>query len=322
MNISRDIKGNATLTLNRIQELYNKVHLPDTSRLNPVNKRSALQLFSFLQKAPVQFVKINANPWNNSYTDRMLDPATSPGYFGLLDTITVPVRDAAVLLTSPGKNDVATLAINGRIVLDKVMPGKKGFSDEVLLDTGLNIVALFAENFAAGLPNKTKTRFEFGEKKILFNLDTNSDSAAVFIAARVVYAADRQKETSIKDYTPGLKTALAANEKLVGSLLTNSRQLTLAVWDDAVEDGDSISIQVNNQWVQQKLRVKKNPQFIVVTLQPGSNDIVFMGENLGTIPPNTAVLEIIDGKKRRSYMLETVPGENNILKIQYDTGTH
>jgi len=52
-------------------------------------------------------------------------------------------------------------------------------------------------------------------------------------------------------------------------------------------------------------------------LQPGSNAISFIADNIGSIPPNTSVLEIIDGNKRKSFMLESVPGENKILHIFY-----
>jgi hypothetical protein len=56
---------------------------------------------------------------------------------------------------------------------------------------------------------------------------------------------------------------------------------------------------------------------MTITLSPGSNTILFAGENLGSIPPNTAVLEIIDGRSRKAFFLETVPGESNLLKIFY-----
>ncbi|MEO7047238.1 MAG: hypothetical protein ABI091_18190, partial [Ferruginibacter sp.] len=54
--------------------------------------------------------------------------------------------------------------------------------------------------------------------------------------------------------------------------------------------------------------------------KPGENAINFIADNVGSIPPNTSVLEIIDGKKRKAYRLETVPGDNNFVKIYYDTG--
>jgi hypothetical protein len=64
--------------------------------------------------------------------------------------------------------------------------------------------------------------------------------------------------------------------------------------------------------------VLKKPQFITVTLTPGPNVITFVAENLGSIIPNTSVIEIIDGKKRKSFFIETDLNQNNLIKIFYD----
>jgi len=66
----------------------------------------------------------------------------------------------------------------------------------------------------------------------------------------------------------------------------------------------------------------KKPQFLTVTLQPGPNVITFMADNLGSIIPNTSVLEIIDGKKRKSFYIETDLDLNNLIRIYYDTNTN
>jgi hypothetical protein len=67
------------------------------------------------------------------------------------------------------------------------------------------------------------------------------------------------------------------------------------------------------------IAVKKRPQFIQVKLYPGDNKIIFIADNLGAISPNTSVLEIIDGKRRKSYMINTNLGENNSIKIVYNS---
>ena len=86
---------------------------------------------------------------------------------------------------------------------------------------------------------------------------------------------------------------------------------------DAVEDGDSISLSINGKWIAKGFPVKKKPQFIKVTLAPGDNIITFVAENLGSIAPNTTVLEIIDGNKRKPFFIETDFKLNNLVKIYY-----
>ena len=114
------------------------------------------------------------------------------------------------------------------------------------------------------------------------------------------------------------KAQLSRQTKILGDLVSSSKQIVLAIWDDAVEDGDSISISVNGEWITQGFAVKKKPQFLNIFLAPGPNQITFVADNLGSIVPNTAVLEIIDGKKRKSFNIETDMDINNKVKIFYD----
>ena len=114
------------------------------------------------------------------------------------------------------------------------------------------------------------------------------------------------------------ETALLRSLKPVGNIKANARKIILALWDDAVEDGDTISLNINGHWVVQAFPVKKKPQFIEVTLDPGPNKIVFIADNLGAIIPNTAIIEIIDGRQRRSFMIDTDLGHNNLISILYE----
>jgi archaellum component FlaG (FlaF/FlaG flagellin family) len=115
-----------------------------------------------------------------------------------------------------------------------------------------------------------------------------------------------------------INNALNRSGKVIGSIVARSQQITFAIWDDAVEDGDTISISINDKWITKNFPVLKKPQFITVTLEPGPNVITFVAENLGSIIPNTSVIEIIDGKKRKSFYIETDLDQNNLIKIFYD----
>jgi hypothetical protein len=313
----KDVKGRPTLTISRLPSKPIAGAMPDSLKFDKAYRPAALQLVDFLREVEIVLTKTSNIPWNDKNAERIVSPSLSPVYFGLLDSIFLPTRDGMVHLSSIKKDDIVSVSVNGNIVIDRLALNKKPHTDDILLDTGLNVVVLFAENFGNNLPNTGKARFEFGRKK--FNLDfaRKIDSGASFIAAQFYFGANKDDEIYFQDYIllgdPPLKT----NEKLMGSLLSRSKQLTLAIWDDAVEDGDTISININDKWVAKDFPVKKKTQFLTVTLTPGPNTINFIANNLGSIPPNTSVLEIIDGKKRKSFMLETVMGENNLIRIFY-----
>ena len=317
---SKDLKGQSTLTLSRIQSKYLVIYLPDTLLPTKAQKATALRLTRFLRDAEITFTKVNDLPWKSDDINRIVSPTLSPVYFGLLDTIYMPTRDGILHITGKKKTDIVTVALNGQIHSDRIAISKKAITEDILLDTGLNLLVLFADNFGDDIPNKGKLNLEFANKKFNLDFSRKADSAATFIIAPMYCEKDKGRGSYFREYYPTGNTIkpLKENEKLLGSIVATAKQLKLAIWDDAVEDGDSISISINGTWIEKGLPVKKKPQFISITLQPGPNTITFVGDNLGSIPPNTSVLEIIDGKKRKSFTLATVPGENNLINIFYD----
>ena len=214
--------------------------------------------------------------------------------------------------------DIVSLGLNGRILLDQVLLSKKKKQEELLLDTGMNILIVYAENFGNSIPNHGRFNLDFGDRKFNLDFTNRADSAATFIVVKLYCSAEKFNESYFPLYSSNNYSPLGQDEKLISSLTTTSKDITLAVWDDAVEDGDSVSISIDSQWIVRGFPVLKKPQFIPISLKPGRNTIIFIGDNLGSIPPNTSVLEIIDGTKRRAFYIETGVGEKNLLRIYYD----
>ena len=317
---SKDLKGQSTLAISRMQSKYPFIYLPDTLLPTKALQATAMRLAKFLKEAEIILTKVNDQPWKSDDISSMISSSLSPAYFGLLDTIYLPTRDGILHITGTKKTDIVTIALNGQINSDRIAIAKKAITEDILLDTGLNLLVLFADNFGDDIPNKGKLNLEFANKKFNLDFGSKADSAATFIIAPLYCEKDKGRGSYFRDYYPSGDAIkpLKENEKLLGSIFASAKQLVLAIWDDAVEDGDSISININGKWIEKGFPVKKKPQFITITLQPGLNAITFVGDNLGSIPPNTSILEIIDGKKRKSFMLATVPGEDNLINIFYD----
>ncbi len=323
LDYSKDFKGVPTLTVLRIQAKQNNLAIRDTMNLSGSRRTIAMQLINFLQSGDISLKKINNKPWDGIKRDSILIPQFSPAYFGLLDTVFLPTRDGIINLTSDKKKekDIISVTLNGQVMLDKIRLNKKTHTEEILLDTGLNILTFFADNFGNSLPNTGKLKLEFGPKRLALDFTNKADSAATYIVVKLFCDPDKSKEIYFQNYTStGEEIKLNKNEKLIGNIISTSKDIIFALWDDNVEDGDSISININGHWLVRGFPVKNNPQFITVTLKPGPNLISFIADNLGSIPPNTSVLEIIDGKKRKSFPMESNIGEKNIIKIFYDSG--
>ncbi len=322
LDFTKDIKGAPLLTINRFPAKRYGVTLSDFKNLSETRRKTAAQLVNFIKEESIVFKKISSIPWQHENSLAILIPQLSPTYFGLLDTIHLQTRDGYINFSGNKKsgNDIVSVVLNGKTIIDQVEAGRKKEPEDILLDTGLNIITIFADNFNKSIPNKAKINLEFGRKKYKLDFNNKQDIAATFIVAKLYFETDKDAATRFRNYQFSESEAppLKRNEKLIGNIIAGSRQITLALWDDAVEDGDSVSININGKLLVKGFPVKKAPQFIKVTLEPGPNTITFIADNLGSIPPNTSVLEIIDGKKRKSFSIETDLDQNNLIKIYYD----
>jgi hypothetical protein len=310
LDMERNAAGQPVLTINRLP-------FKITSPVHSDSLAAALQ--KILSSGKMEFTRINNIPWKDAFTDKILDPSRSPVYFGLADTILVTTRYCNFSTATLNKTDIASAVLNGHSIFEQWTLTKKERGEELMIDNGNNVLAFFSDYSVSSPAPKAMLRCKFDQQQFSLNFNNPNDSGASFTAAKIVLLQDTGKINSFQPYSyPGATDPpLMENEKLLGSISSKARQITLAIWDDAVEDGDTISISVNSNIVANHLLIKKAPQFITITLSAGTNTIVFKGENLGSIPPNTAVMEIIDGKNRKAFFLETVPGENNLLKIFY-----
>ncbi len=354
-DLSRDMKGNNFLTAERITARQYGVTMADPNNYPSTQKNSATLLRDFLRDAEIKLKKQNGIPFQNAYTDTILNPHMSQDYYGIMDTINVNNKNGSISFGSNKKtnNGVVSVVLNTNGVVDQTDLTVRKPVEDIRLDTGMNILVFFADNYGKTPSSTGSLVADFGDRKFVMDFGNKNDIAATFIVAKVYYAAEKEKdnrtelqnsilrELSEKDLQRDIKLyhypdpsgrnlvkddaarkaadqSLFRSTKPVGEIRTSSRQIILALWDDAVEDGDSISLSINGNWVVQAFPVKKQPQFIQVTIDPGPNKILFVANNLGSIPPNTAVLEIIDGRQRRAFMLETNLDENNMIKIVYD----
>jgi len=85
------------------------------------------------------------------------------------------------------------------------------------------------------------------------------------------------------------------------SVFFESDSLVLTLYDNGEVDGDTVSVLMNGEiiFAKQGLSTKANSKTIYLDKgTPDSLSMVMYAENLGSIPPNTGLLVIMDGEKR------------------------
>lgn len=93
--------------------------------------------------------------------------------------------------------------------------------------------------------------------------------------------------------------------------------LRLDFYDNAEIDDDTISVLVNNKVILsgQRLSAKPLTTYVTVDLQNPFQEVEMIAENLGKIPPNTALLIVTAGSKR--YRLYLTSTETKSAKVRF-----
>lgn len=308
--------------------------MPELKNFSKSYTALAEQLFSLLENEEINLKKINNQPWSDSSTYKILQPKISPSYFGIIDTIFAKTKFGSAKFSSNKTADIISLKINNNNIVDQIDSKKSRDNEDFQLDTGLNIIVFYTDEFGKNAYSNASVEMQFDNLNRILDFREVQNTAASFIVMKVFVQFDESSVTRFDSYSEdalnnkinsipqgtnkNLSTSLNRPGKIIGSIVAKSQQITFAIWDDAVEDGDTISISINDKWITKNFPVLKKPQFITVTLTPGPNVITFVAENLGSIIPNTSVIEIIDGKKRKSFYIETDLDQNNLIKIFYD----
>ncbi len=98
----------------------------------------------------------------------------------------------------------------------------------------------------------------------------------------------------------------------------DSDSLRVDVYDNGEIDGDMISLFYNQQLIlnNQKLTHKSLRINLVLDHSKTSNEISMFAENLGLIPPNTAMMSITDGKNTYDVRISSTLEKNATIRLK------
>jgi len=280
-------------------------------------------LRDFLYRDSIQLKKINNDPWVGAHANRIIHPEKDSIYFGIYNRLDVTDSIAQLLIRDEDQldKDTVTLLHNSRVLLDKAEINALTKEQSIRLDTGMNILTLFADNYGKLPPNTGNLVVTLSKGTYHFDFTHRPNVYATFLVAQLYRKPAGSFPAAPVIDTAKQTTMLAARQnQSIGSVVVNQPEVTLELWDEQQEDGDSISLRLNNRWIVSGMAVKNAAQQITVQLQPGENWLLFMADNLGSIPPNTAVLRIIYGTRSKTLDIKTDLNRNNVISILYKPG--
>ena len=115
------------------------------------------------------------------------------------------------------------------------------------------------------------------------------------------------------------KTLAQRKNKEQKSIVVDVKTINLKVYDNAIMDGDTVSILYNGKMLltHQLLSEKGIELNIELDENLTRHEITLFAENLGSIPPNTALIVITAGKKRYELFASASLEENAVLVFEY-----
>lgn len=119
--------------------------------------------------------------------------------------------------------------------------------------------------------------------------------------------------------TPRPEVLRNRSNDLVKTITTKAKQIRIDLYDNGEIDGDRISVYHNNQLiVSNKLLTAKPISFTIKADETSAvHEFVMVAENLGSIPPNTALMIVTAGDQRYELFVTSTEQQNAVVKIVY-----
>lgn len=296
-------------------------------------------LRDFLYREDMVLARVDDTPWMHPHTQRMIDTDTI--YYGVYDPIKSEQKVLSLAIQDEERydRDTVTIVHNGKMLADRLPLEQAMALASITLDSGENYLAFFADNYGDLPPNTANfiigTAGDRGQQ-YGFDFSDPSNAYSTVMVARFQYLPkipqspvrsipptdDEPSDTTDSNaLTPARKMPVhtkGRRNQRIGQLTVGTEQVILELRDEQVEDGDIISLEVNGAVIADGMEVSRQGRRFGVSLKRGRNRIVFRAENLGRIPPNTAVLLVYADGEQRKFHLSTDFERNNVLDIIFE----
>lgn len=115
----------------------------------------------------------------------------------------------------------------------------------------------------------------------------------------------------------GLLKLKQRTTEVVKTLVLDSPTIKIDLYDNAEIDNDTVTIYLNNQLLLHQQRLTNNALSVTVNAVVGEEyELVMYADNLGSIPPNTALMTISSGRDKYEVRLSASDKKNAAIRFQ------
>jgi hypothetical protein len=143
---------------------------------------------------------------------------------------------------------------------------------------------------------------------------TTPDTAAFFAALKNemdIQAPETATHRKLEERTTSILDTIVVHD---------SNFVDIMLYDDAVVDNDTVSLFTDSQLVAHRIRVSDKPVPIRIYRPAGARSTLLrmVAENLGSIPPNTALLVLVIRRQRYEVLMKSNEEQNGGILLQWD----
>ena len=110
---------------------------------------------------------------------------------------------------------------------------------------------------------------------------------------------------------------LGRENKLIKRITTTSKKISLDLYDNGTIDNDTIIIYDNNKVIANLKRLSYKSIHVELDFTTAQHDIIIVAHNMGSIPPNTALVVLNDANTRQEFFITTTNKVNAKFEFVY-----
>ena len=128
-----------------------------------------------------------------------------------------------------------------------------------------------------------------------------------------------RKDLTVKPNSKTQNLLRSRENNLLQTLLINSEDVTVKLYDNGEIDDDTISVYLDKKIVLSKKRLSAAALSINLKMDESNPDheLIMVAENLGRIPPNTSLMIVTAGDQRYEVRITSTEQKNAMVRFKY-----
>jgi hypothetical protein len=128
-----------------------------------------------------------------------------------------------------------------------------------------------------------------------------------------------KKDLTIKPNSKTQNLLKSRENNLVQTLLINSEDVTVKLYDNGEIDDDTISVYLDKKLVLSNKRLSTAPITINLKMDESNpeHELIMVAENMGRIPPNTSLMIVTAGDQRFEVRITSTEQKNAMVRFKY-----